>query len=74
MVEILNRVTMQFFVRGYYTMIAAPVQRDIDGIPQGSHDDFPQRTKQRIATLFITAAPAQNRLSPALPLQPGWPL
>jgi len=28
---------MQLFVRGYCTMIAAPVQCDIDGIPKGSH-------------------------------------
>ncbi len=37
MVEVLNRVTMQVFVRGYCTMIAAPVQCDVDGIPKGSH-------------------------------------
>ncbi len=30
-------MTMQVFVRGEYTMIAAPVQRDVDGIPKGSH-------------------------------------
>jgi len=30
-------VTMQVFVRGYCTMIAAPVQCDVDGIPKGSH-------------------------------------
>ena len=28
---------MQFFVRGTCTMIAAAVQRDVDGIPKGSH-------------------------------------
>ena len=28
---------MQVFVRGYCTMIAAPVQCDVDGIPKGSH-------------------------------------
>ena len=31
--EVLDRVTMQVFVRGYRTMIAAPVQCDVDGIP-----------------------------------------
>ncbi len=36
--EILDRVTMQLFVRGDYAMIATPVQRDVDGIPKGSHD------------------------------------
>jgi len=28
---------MQFFVRDPYTMIAAPVQGDVDGIPKRSH-------------------------------------
>jgi hypothetical protein len=28
---------MQFFVRGTCTMIDAAVQRDVDGIPEGSH-------------------------------------
>ncbi len=35
---ILSRVTMQVLVRDHQPMIAAPVQRDIDGIPEGSHD------------------------------------
>jgi hypothetical protein len=30
-------VTMQVFVRDDCTMIAAPVQCDVDGIPKGSH-------------------------------------
>jgi hypothetical protein len=30
-------VTMQGFAGGYGTMIAAPVQGDVDGIPKGSH-------------------------------------
>jgi len=37
LVEVLDRVTMQLFVRGNCTMIAAPVQCDVDGIPKGSH-------------------------------------
>src|SRR5215468_5292220 len=36
-VEVLDRVTMQVFVRDDRTMIAAPVQRDVDGIPEWSH-------------------------------------
>src|SRR4026208_475413 len=36
-VEVLDRVTMQVFVRENCTMIAAPVQCDVDGIPKGSH-------------------------------------
>ncbi len=37
MVEVLDRVTMQFFVRCYYAMIAAPVQCDVDRMPKGLH-------------------------------------
>jgi hypothetical protein len=37
LVEVLDRVTMQLFVRGYRTMITAPVQSDVDGIPKGPH-------------------------------------
>ena len=36
-VEVLDRVTMQVFVRDAGPMIAAPVQGDVDGIPKGSH-------------------------------------
>src|SRR5438094_5779268 len=36
--DVLHCVTMQLFVCGNCTMIAAPVQRDVDGIPKGSHD------------------------------------
>src|SRR5439155_21506933 len=35
--DVLDRVTMQVFVREHGTMIAAPVQCDVDGIPKGSH-------------------------------------
>jgi len=37
--EVLDRVTMQVLVRDDHTMIAAPVQCDVDGIPEGSHFD-----------------------------------
>jgi hypothetical protein len=37
LVEVLDRVTVQVFVRGDCTMIAAPVQRDVDGVPKGWH-------------------------------------
>ena len=36
-VEVLDRVAMQIFVREHCTVIAAPVQCDVDGIPEGSH-------------------------------------
>jgi hypothetical protein len=35
--EVVDGVTMQFFVRDPDAMIAAPVQCDVDGIPKGSH-------------------------------------
>jgi hypothetical protein len=35
--DVLGRVTMQVFVRDSFTMIAAPVQCDVNGIPKGSH-------------------------------------
>lgn len=35
--EVLDRMTMQVFVRDDATMIAASVQGDVDGITQGSH-------------------------------------
>jgi len=35
--EALGPVTMQLFIRGPGTMIAAPVQCDVDGIAKGSH-------------------------------------
>ena len=37
LVEVLDRVTMQVFVRWYRTMIAATVQCYVDGIPKGLH-------------------------------------
>jgi hypothetical protein len=36
-VEVLDRMTMQFFVRGNALMIAAPVQGDVDGISEEAH-------------------------------------
>jgi len=35
--DVLDRVTMQVFVRDPCTMIAASIQCDIDGIAEGSH-------------------------------------
>src|SRR4030095_16471922 len=37
LLDVLDRMTMQVFVRGDCTMIAAPIQCDVDGIPKGSH-------------------------------------
>jgi hypothetical protein len=35
--DVLERVTVQVFVGDSFTVIATPVQGDIDGIPKGSH-------------------------------------
>ncbi|CAN7762355.1 hypothetical protein [Variovorax sp. LjRoot178] len=35
--EVLGRVTMQLLIRNHYTMIAASVQCDVDGIPKWPH-------------------------------------
>jgi hypothetical protein len=35
--DVFHRVTMDVFVRDAFTMIAAPVQCDVDGIQKGSH-------------------------------------
>jgi hypothetical protein len=45
-------MTMQVFVRWYYTMITAPVQCDVDGIPKGSHWSFRALASYHIA-LFL---------------------
>jgi hypothetical protein len=37
LLEVLDGVTMQVFVRDHCTMIAAPVQCDVDGISKGAH-------------------------------------
>src|SRR5438067_7807696 len=37
LLEVLDHVTKQVFVREHCTMIAAPVQCDVDGIPKRSH-------------------------------------
>jgi hypothetical protein len=36
--DVFHRVTMRGFVRDHFTMIAAPVQCDVDGIPKRSRD------------------------------------
>jgi len=46
LVEVLDRVTMQVFIRRDCTVIAAPVQCDVDGIPKGSHYVFLKRANE----------------------------
>src|SRR5687767_854362 len=46
LVEVLDRVTMQVFVRGYCTMIAAPVQRHVHGIPKGPRHAMQSQLRQ----------------------------
>jgi len=51
--DVLDRVTMQLFIRGYDTMIAAPVQSDVDRISKGSHTpDYLEKVQQRTAGLI----------------------
>jgi hypothetical protein len=57
LVEVLGRVTMQFLVREHYTMIAAPVQCDIDGIP-------PEPPPIMVAT-FVHGSPGIALIDPA---------
>ena len=61
MVEVLDRVTMQVFVRGYCTMIAAPVQCDVDGIPKGLHC-------ARVSPTGKTSKVSQERIAGEYPL------
>src|SRR5262249_21245472 len=55
--EVLDMVTMQLFVRDDYTMIAAPVQCDVDGIPKRSHYvrvspvDGPRRSHREVPVI-----------------------
>src|SRR5262245_16061226 len=43
--DVLGRVTVQVFVRDHYTMVAATVQRYVDGVPKGSHYVLLKRAK-----------------------------
>src|ERR1043166_675230 len=48
LVEVLDRVTMQVFVRDDCAMVAASVQRDVNGIPKGPHSrPMPRRAINR---------------------------
>jgi hypothetical protein len=44
---------MQVFVREPFTMIAAPVQCDVDGIPKGSHYISVSTIKVRLRSFVI---------------------
>src|SRR5260221_10865312 len=58
LVEVLARMTMQLFVREHCTMIAAPVQCDVDGIPQGSHyARIPPMGGMACAVISLTSRP-----------------
>src|SRR5437762_7856420 len=58
-VEVLDRVTMQIFVRDHCAMIAAPVQCDVDGIPKGSH--YVMTTADDVAYQTMPFTPAALR-------------
>src|SRR6516162_5661682 len=52
---------MQDFVRGNCTMIAAPVQCDVDGIPKGSHFRAPERVSVLLDRSFFSKRLPKNR-------------
>jgi hypothetical protein len=49
--EVIDRMTMQGFVRGHGAMIVAPVQGDVDGIPKRSHGVSVPPIKGRVEVL-----------------------
>ncbi len=55
--------TMQVFVREHCTMIAAPVQCDVDGIPKGSHSPINPNTTAFQSNKQLAAAQGSS-LSP----------
>src|SRR4029434_6907904 len=61
LVEVLDRVTMQLFVRGNCTMIAAPVQSDVDGIPKGSHYVLLKRANAALSCEPSARSPCEAR-------------
>src|ERR1043166_2371130 len=69
-VEVLDRVTMQVFVRGDCAMIAAPVQRDVDGISKGSHYVLLRRAnaqaQRRREAPFVEAYSSMSYLLPQI--------
>src|SRR5262245_59160359 len=65
-IEVLDRVTMQVFVRDHYTMIAAPVQCDVDGIPKGSHCVLLKRPNVQ-----VHRAGASSLAKPRTPVAPA---
>src|ERR1043166_7588866 len=68
--EVLGRVTMQLFVRGDCTMIAAPVQRDVDGMSKGSHYVLLRRAnaqaQRRREAPFVEAYSSMSYLLPQI--------
>src|SRR5438552_17552483 len=61
LVEDFRRVTMQVFVRGDCTMIAAPVQCDVDGVPKGSHYITVSTIQVRLRGLLVKRSRSTSR-------------
>src|ERR671917_559897 len=59
--DVLGCVTMQVFVWEPFTMIAAPVQCDVDGIPKGSHCVSVPRVSSTTSSTFAPSPPATKR-------------
>src|ERR1700722_234125 len=62
---------MQVFVRGDCTMIAAPVQCDVDGIPKGSHFARVQPTARQTRSPTCRKRPYWWRVQPKRSPGPG---
>jgi len=56
--DVFHRVAMDVFVRDPFTMIAAPVQCDVDGIPKRSHYVLLKRANEQSSV----ARPAAGRV------------
>jgi hypothetical protein len=70
MTEVLDRMTMQVFVRRDCSMIAAPVQCDVDGVPEASHfarvpASTPPETADKVPMLVGIGGNPSNVLSSA---------
>ena|SRR5687768_8350425 len=76
-VQVIDRVTMQLFVADFCGMVAASVQRDVDGIAKGSHYVFLKRERPGLSNPLGVTEYRQEPECGADPVQrlvrrPGW--
>ncbi len=73
--EVLSRVAMQVFVCDHHTVIAAPVQCDVDGISKGSHWSASLgslRSRDVSGSAIWRRNPRPRRASPSPRLRAAW--